>query len=296
MPSISILLVAIIFITLYFLWPRDYDPAKHGTWSNMIQAVGAIAFGLGSFVVAYSVYDLQRTQSADAALDRAATLIHQIYNESDQKRRLLETEPGTNGTRIYECVIYLKDRVIYTPQWTATAKQLSHPPYLLDPAELGKKPDSADFSPVPGKQWTQGQQKELDELNGQFNKCIGNDDDQSGNATAKSESKADIRQRGAKIRDQIGFALDPEELALMEWPTLPEGSHAKRLIEASVSADLCTSKRYQSDVFDLFVSLDGKVDDTDAYVRDFAKALIADYANVHKFLHDVCKPKFDSES
>ena len=78
MPSISILLVAIIFITLYFLWPRDYDPAKHGTWSNMIQAVGAIAFGLGSFVVAYSVYDLQRTQSADAALDRAATLIHQI--------------------------------------------------------------------------------------------------------------------------------------------------------------------------------------------------------------------------
>ena len=42
MPSISILLVAIIFITLYFLWPRDYDPAKHGTWSNMIQATASM--------------------------------------------------------------------------------------------------------------------------------------------------------------------------------------------------------------------------------------------------------------
>ncbi len=154
-----------------------------------MQALAGIVFGASSLSVAYSVFTLQQNAVADAALDRAATLIERVHESSLQRQRFIDADDATAGNRAYDCVIYLKYRVAYTQHWTAT--KLSDAPYLISPGEIGKQPEPDDLPENQRTQW--------DEITGQFNKCIGRYDAGQGGGDPQP-TPAQIRKRGETIR------------------------------------------------------------------------------------------------
>jgi hypothetical protein len=191
---------------------------------------------------------------------------------------LLEADDATLGNRAFDCIIYLKYRLVYTPHWTAT--RLHHHSDLMEPQELGRRPHENDLSEA------EPSQREL--ISDQFDKCIGHDE------TVQKEAQNDgdepqIRKRGVKIHRIIATQLASDEMALLEWPNLP--AQARELTETTVSADLCASPSRKEDVFDLFEGLRASVERKDE-ARVFAQAFLTEYPHLDIFLRSVCEKKF----
>jgi hypothetical protein len=270
--------IAVVVGGRYLIPHALREPAKYGNLSQAVQALAVIAFGVSSLSVAFSVLTLRQNAARDAELDRAATLITRIHENSVNEARLLEADDATIGDRAVDCIIYLKYRLVYTPHWTAT--RLHRHSYLMDPQELGRRPHENDLSEAePSK-------REL--ISRQFDKCIGQDE------TAQKEARNDgdepqIRKRGVKIHRIISTQLASDEMALLEWPDLP--SQARELTETTVSADLCASPSRKEDVFDLFEGLHASVERKDE-ARAFAQEFLTEYPHLDIFLRSVCDKKF----
>jgi|HubBroStandDraft_1064217.scaffolds.fasta_scaffold176619_1 hypothetical protein len=282
---------AIVLIVALWLLPHvSKDPKKYGTWSQAVQAIGAMVFGISSLSVAYSVLELRQNAQrdaavdrddtrAEAALDRAATLLERLHEFTANQAVELEKDPATAGHREYDCIIYLKYRLTYTPQWVATAHKGT---YLLSPYALGKEPDRSDLEALG---------PDFKKLADQFDKCAGRDE-LGKEERAQKLKPENIRKRGEKIRRLVSYALDNNEVALFEWPNLPKKSDARKLIDRRVASDLCTSVNYKNDVFDFFVALHHSRDKNDA-AAEFSDAFLNQYPHLDEFLQKVCGPIFD---
>jgi hypothetical protein len=285
--GIAFVVIAVIAKFAVWLLPRvDKEPAKYGTVSQAIQALVAIVFGMSSASVAFSVFLLQQNERNDSALDRAATLIERLHEEGVREERALDSDVSTAGHRAYDCIIYLKYRVAYTPHWTAA--KLASAPYLMSPEEIGKDPDRRDVSDDQSRHWP--------EISDQFDRCVGRDvmDQKKGHRSGTSTSiptAAQISKRGAKMRRLISYVLSTDELALMEWPSLPDASDARKLLEHAVASDVCTSLRFKADVFDLFATLHHSIELKNEASK-FSGEFLKDYPNLDQFLVKVCQRAF----
>jgi hypothetical protein len=298
----GVVVIFILFAVLLLLGAKS-NPNRYGNFAQVTQSLAAIVFGAASLWVAHSVFELQQSvfelqqnASADAALGRAATLIERVHEDTARQQRYLETDDATAGTRAYDCIIYLKYRVAYTPQWTAA--KLNDAPYVMSPVEIGKEPKLDELP--------ENQRAHWEEISTQFNKCIGRnspeEEDDSDKAQEGGSDKipkklnaTQIRKRGEKIRRLISYPLAREELALLEWPhlsTLPDSSPARKLIKDEVISDLCASRKFKPDVFDLFSTLRDAAKDTKNEASGFADLFLKSYPNLDTFLKDVCDPLF----
>src|SRR5580704_113133 len=90
-----------LFATWLFIgvhWKKVNQPDRHGNFPQATQALAGIMFGASSLWVAYSVKELQLNASADAALDRVATLIERVHEDSARQKRELEADDPTATT------------------------------------------------------------------------------------------------------------------------------------------------------------------------------------------------------
>lgn len=278
---IAALTVFGVFFVARWLFPHvGEDPGKYGTWSAALQALAAIVFGASSLSAAFSLFFLQRDAGSDAALDRAATLIERVHEDSERQAEALDANDAMTGSRAFDCIIYLKYRVAYTPAWVAA--KLNHGPYLVDPWEIGKQPDPRDLPEDLRTHWN--------EIATQFGKCIGQDE---GKGPGDGElHPREIKMRGQQIRRLISSTLGDEERVLLEWPTLPKSSAARTLIESVVSSDLCANRNYEADVFGLFGVLRKSRDNEKDAAHIFSETFLKNYPHLDQFLQNVCAKKF----
>jgi hypothetical protein len=261
---LGVVVVSVIIGLVIFDRLTRHHPDRHkayGNWTQAVTAAAAVVFGVSSALVSVSIFQLQRSVRADAALDRAVQTFQFADEQKFRDRNNLETGDPTASDRVFFCVIYLKHRLMWTPIWTS---RLLNPPFILDPLVMGREPDTSEA----GKHYA--------DLSHDFKQCVG-----GGN---------DIELRGIKIIRLIYLYPNFVERSLLEWPKFrgnddSELHEARSLFVSMFTPDLCG---FEGDVVGLFRMLDQVAQDGNNAAQNFAKKFLDEYPNLSDFIRREC--------